>query len=74
VKGPDAAYALISAEDRLLRSLEMAEAVTKACETRAIAVPGAVAMADRQLQRAVISWQEALKDYLFASQGDGDHV
>lgn len=34
---------LETAEDRLLRLLEIAEAVTKACEARGIAAPGAVA-------------------------------
>lgn len=54
---------LETAEDRLLRSLEIAEAVTKICEARGIAAPGAVAMADRELQLSVFNWQEKLKDY-----------
>lgn len=60
-------YALASAEDRLLRSLEIARAVTEACEGRGVIVPEAVALADGRLKKAVLNWNEKLKDYLFTT-------
>lgn len=62
-----AATELFISEEELIRSLQIAEAVTKACEARGVAAPGAVAMADRELQLSILNWQDKLRDYLAAT-------
>jgi hypothetical protein len=52
---------LESAENCLLRALEIAQAVTNVCEARGIALPGAVPIAELRLKRALEQWLEAAK-------------
>lgn len=52
---------LETAEDRVIRSLHVLNAVTQAVEVHGIEIPGAVSAAHLELHRAMSEWLNILK-------------